>query len=73
MARLIIRGGRPIGGTFRPLGNKNAVLPMLAACVLTDQPVILDNAPRILDVENMLRLLAGRGVAVSRRGQKIRR
>ena len=72
MARLIIRGGRPIGGTFRPLGNKNAVLPMLAACVLTDQPVILENAPRILDVENMLRLLAGLGVAVSRRGHTIR-
>ena len=45
---------------------------MLAACVLTDQPVILDNAPRILDVENMLRLLAGLGVAVSRRGHTIR-
>ena len=36
MARLVIRGGNKIGGTFRPLGNKNAALPMLAACVLTD-------------------------------------
>ena len=71
MARLIIRGGRKIGGTFRPLGNKNAVLPMLAACVLTDEPVILENVPRILDVENMLKLLADLGVAVSRRGQAV--
>ena len=63
MARLVIRGGRKIGGAFRPLGNKNAALPMLAACVLTDEPVVLDNVPRILDVENMLKLLADLGVA----------
>ncbi len=71
MARFIIQGGHPIGGAFRPLGNKNAVLPMLAACVLTDEPVVLDNVPRILDVENMLLLLAGLGVDVSRRGHAV--
>ena len=71
MARLVIRGGRKIGGTFRPLGNKNAALPMLAACVLTDEPVVLDNVPRILDVENMLKLLADLGVAVSRKGHAV--
>ena len=71
MARFVIRGGRKIGGTFRPLGNKNAVLPMLAACVLTDEPLRLDNVPKILDVENMLRLLADLGVAVSRRGHSV--
>ena len=71
MARFFIRGGKKIGGTFRPLGNKNAVLPMLAACVLTDEPVVLDNVPRILDVENMLKLLADLGVAVARKGHSV--
>ena len=71
MARLVIRGGNKIGGTFRPLGNKNAALPMLAACVLTDEPVVLDNVPRILDVENMLKLLADLGVAVARKGHAV--
>ena len=71
MPRFIIRGGRKIGGTFRPLGNKNAVLPMLAACVLTDEPLVLENVPKILDVENMLRLLADLGVAVARRGHAV--
>ena len=71
MARLVIRGGKKIGGTFRPLGNKNAALPMLAACVLTDEPVVLENVPRILDVENMLKLLADLGAAVARKGHAV--
>lgn len=71
MARLIIRGGKSITGTFRPLGNKNAVLPMLAASVLTDEPLTLDNVPQILDVENMLKLLAALGVVISRRGHSV--
>ena len=71
MPRFIIRGGRRIGGIFRPLGNKNAVLPMLAASVLTNEPLVLENVPDILDVENMLRLLADLGVAVSRRGHAV--
>ncbi|NLG34409.1 MAG: UDP-N-acetylglucosamine 1-carboxyvinyltransferase [Lentisphaerae bacterium] len=71
MARFLIHGGNPIQGAFRPLGNKNAVLPMLAAGVLTDEPVTLENVPRILDVENMLHLLAGLGVEVSRRGHSV--
>ena len=71
MARFVIRGGRKIGGTFRPLGNKNAALPMLAACVLTDEPVVLENVPNIVDVDNMLKLLADLGVAVSRTGHSV--
>ena len=71
MARFIIRGGNKIGGTFRPLGNKNAVLPMLAAGVLTDEPLVLENVPVIRDVENMLKLLADLGVAVARRGHTV--
>lgn len=65
MAKFIINGGKPIGGTFHPRGNKNAVLPMLASCVLTDQPVVLHNVPLIEDVHVMLELLESIGVAVS--------
>ncbi len=65
MARFIIQGGNPIGGTFHPRGNKNAVLPMLAACVLTDQPVVLHNVPLINDVKVMLQLLESIGVEVT--------
>ena len=66
MAKFIINGGKPIEGTFHPRGNKNAVLPMLASCVLTDQPVTLHNVPLINDVKVMLELLESIGVQVSR-------
>ncbi len=64
MSRLIIKGGRPLAGSFTPFGNKNAVLPMLAACVLTDRPVTLHNVPWIDDVRVMLQLLDELGVAI---------
>lgn len=64
MARFIINGGLPLSGVFTPLGNKNAVLPMLAAAVLTDQPVTLHNVPWIDDVRVMLHILEGLGVGV---------
>ena len=41
----VIEGGVPLSGTVRPAGNKNAALPILAACVLTADPVTLDNVP----------------------------
>lgn len=65
MAKFIINGGRTIGGTFHPRGNKNAVLPMIAASVLTNQPVILHNVPLINDVQVMLDLLISLGVDVT--------
>ena len=71
MARFIIQGGKPIGGTFLPRGNKNAVLPMLASCLLTDQPVVLRNVPLINDVKVMLELLESIGVAVSLEGHTV--
>jgi len=55
--RFLVRGGRPLRGTVRPAGNKNAALPILAATVLADGVVELDNIPRIRDVETMLALL----------------
>ncbi|MEN8254782.1 MAG: UDP-N-acetylglucosamine 1-carboxyvinyltransferase, partial [Verrucomicrobiota bacterium] len=71
MAKFIINGGKTIGGTFHPRGNKNAVLPMLASCVLTDQPVVLRNVPLINDVKVMLQLLESIGVAVSLDGHTV--
>ncbi len=53
-----------MSGTYVPAGNKNSVLPMLAACVMTDQQVVLENVPLIEDVRTMLDLLAGIGVEV---------
>jgi len=63
---LIIEGGHPLRGTLTPSGNKNAALPALAACLLTDEPVVLRNLPDIQDVWTMGELLADVGVAVER-------
>jgi len=64
MSCFIIHGGRPISGVHRAAGNKNAALPMLAAALLTDEPVTLTNLPLIADVRTMLALLEGMGVSV---------
>jgi UDP-N-acetylglucosamine 1-carboxyvinyltransferase len=53
----VIEGGRPIAGRVRAAGNKNGVLPILAACLLTDEPVILRDVPRIRDAETMIEIL----------------
>ncbi len=66
MERFIVEGGRRLEGTIRPGGNKNAALPILASCLLTDEPVILRNLPDIEDVRVMLKILAGMGVIVER-------
>ena len=66
--RLVIRGGRALSGTIVPSGNKNAALPILAACLLTDEEVVLDNVPDILDVHVMLALLDDLGVSVRDEG-----
>ncbi len=58
---LVIEGGTPLTGRIRASGNKNGALPILAACLLADEPVTLSNVPRIRDVETMIELLAGLG------------
>lgn len=63
MPKFIVQGGTPLRGTIRPAGNKNAALPALAATLLTDSPVILDNVPEIRDVRTLLELLGRIGVA----------
>jgi UDP-N-acetylglucosamine 1-carboxyvinyltransferase len=61
----VIEGGGPIAGRIRPEGNKNSALPLLAATLLTSEPVVLTNVPRIRDVETMLELLDDLGAEVT--------
>jgi UDP-N-acetylglucosamine 1-carboxyvinyltransferase len=65
----VIQGGRPLSGRVRAAGNKNGALPILAACLLTSEPVVLHNVPRIRDVETMMALLADVGAEVEWTGQ----
>jgi UDP-N-acetylglucosamine 1-carboxyvinyltransferase len=62
MEKFVIEGGYALSGTVVPAGNKNAALPALAACLLTEEDVVLRNIPRIKDVEAMVGLLEGIGV-----------
>jgi UDP-N-acetylglucosamine 1-carboxyvinyltransferase len=57
----VIEGGQPLSGRVRAAGNKNGALPILAACLLTGEPVVLRNVPRIRDVETMMALIAALG------------
>ena len=66
--RFVVQGGVPLRGTIRPTGNKNAALPILAATMMADGPVTLDNLPRIRDVETMLALLADLGAEIGWQG-----
>ncbi len=70
MERFIIEGGTPLKGTVTPSGNKNAALPILAATLLTDEPVTIHNLPNIGDVRTMLALLEGLGATVQRHGNR---
>jgi UDP-N-acetylglucosamine 1-carboxyvinyltransferase len=64
MESFVIEGGRPLSGRVRVAGNKNGALPILAACLLTAEPVTLTNVPRIRDVETMIELLENLGADV---------
>ncbi len=68
MDKFIIRGGIPLKGQVTPSGNKNAALPLLAACILTEKPVVLHNIPEINDVRTMRDLLKSIGVKVTHLG-----
>lgn len=65
MEQFIIEGSVPLKGEITPAGNKNAALPMLAACLLTDEPVKLYNVPEIRDIINMRCLVESLGVEIS--------
>jgi UDP-N-acetylglucosamine 1-carboxyvinyltransferase len=71
MDRLIVRGGGRLTGELRAAGSKNAVLPLMAAALLTDEPVVLSHVPELRDVETMGRILAHLGVEVRKEGRSV--
>jgi UDP-N-acetylglucosamine 1-carboxyvinyltransferase len=69
MSSYMIRGGKPLSGTVRASGNKNAALPCIAASILTSEEVILKNIPEIEDVKMMLSVASSVGTRVTRLGE----
>ncbi len=65
MARLKIEGGRRLSGRITVEGNKNSALPLIAACLLTDQECVLSNVPRIRDVDVLIELMTGLGATIA--------
>lgn len=59
--QFVVEGGQRLGGSIRPAGNKNAALPIVAAALITDQPVMLENVPRIRDIETLVELIRTTG------------
>jgi UDP-N-acetylglucosamine 1-carboxyvinyltransferase len=68
MDRILIRGGKPLRGTIPIGGAKNAALPLMAACLLTQETLALSNLPHLADISTMARLLAELGVKISMDG-----
>lgn len=64
MDKFVIRGGNPLLGTVRISGAKNAALPAMAAALLTEEPVILENIPQVRDIETTRKLLSAMGAEV---------
>ena len=64
MEKFVIEGGMPLNGEVTPAGNKNAALPLIAACLLTDQPIVLHNLPPLKDVSVMRQLVESLGAQV---------
>ncbi|MBI3952552.1 MAG: UDP-N-acetylglucosamine 1-carboxyvinyltransferase [Candidatus Doudnabacteria bacterium] len=71
MSKFVINGGRPLSGEIRVSGSKNAVLPLMAACLLTDQKCVLRNVPRIADVEAMTAIIADLGAEVEYKDHEV--
>lgn len=71
MSKYIINGGRKLRGTVRVQGAKNAVLPLFAAALLTDERVVIHNCPDLIDVSNMARILNSLGAETERRGDSV--
>src|ERR1700739_4642418 len=67
MDKLVIRGGNPLHGTIRVSGAKNSALPCMAAAILTEDAVTLENIPQVRDIETERRLLASMGASVDLR------
>jgi UDP-N-acetylglucosamine 1-carboxyvinyltransferase len=67
--QFIVEGGHRLSGSIRPSGNKNAALPIVAATLLTDQPVTLTNVPRIRDIEVLVDLIRSLGAEIAWTGR----
>jgi UDP-N-acetylglucosamine 1-carboxyvinyltransferase len=65
MDKFIIRGGNPLVGTVRVSGAKNSALPCMAAAILSEEEITLENIPQVRDIETQRRLLASMGAAVA--------
>jgi UDP-N-acetylglucosamine 1-carboxyvinyltransferase len=68
MDRIVIQGGVPLHGEIRISGAKNAALPLMAACLLSEEPLTLSNLPHLADISTMAHLLADLGVSISMNG-----
>src|SRR4030088_2723855 len=68
MEKFVIEGGVPLSGTMVAAGNKNGALPILAACLLTEDEIVVHNVPRIRDVDAMLAILESLGVSLEWKG-----
>src|ERR1700737_2104967 len=67
--QFVVEGGRPLSGSIRPSGNKNAALPIVAAALISEKPVHLDNVPRIRDIETLVELIRSVGASMEGVGQ----
>ena len=65
MQKIIINGGRPLNGSIHISGSKNATLPIMAACILTNDQLELSNIPNLDDVKTMSKVLSSLGVDVN--------
>ena len=66
MDKFVVRGGNPLLGTIKVSGAKNSALPCMAAAILTEDEVILENIPQVRDIENERKLLTSMGAEVQR-------
>ncbi|HLA35314.1 MAG TPA: UDP-N-acetylglucosamine 1-carboxyvinyltransferase [Rhodocyclaceae bacterium] len=71
MDKLAIQGGVPLNGEIAISGAKNAALPLLCAALLSKEPLVLHNVPRLNDIGTMLKLLAQMGVKITRENTKV--
>ena len=71
MEKLIVAKSNPLKGEIKISGSKNSVLPILAACILTKEKMILNEVPKLSDVDIMTELLEGLGIEVKRQGEKV--
>src|SRR3954467_13418508 len=65
MDKIIVKGGTPLIGEIAISGSKNAALPIMAACLLTDEEVRINNIPMLVDITSMKELLAHHGAAAN--------